>query len=186
MRRSVPFIALVLVLSACGLSGCGAVQRNGSGLLAEGADAPDFMAVDQDGEVQQLRLLRRNRPVVLFFYPRDGTPGCTAEACAFRDAWDRLQATGAIVVGVSTDEPATHARFAQEHELPFPLLSDPDGRVLRLYGVPSLLGMAARVTYVVDAEGRIARVFPDVDPAVHVDEVLAALSELRAAPVATE
>jgi peroxiredoxin Q/BCP len=181
MQSASRWIVLALMLSACG-----AAQRGGAGLLAEGAEAPDFMAVDQDGEVQQLRLLRRNRPVVLFFYPRDGTPGCTAEACAFRDAWDRMQEAGAIVVGVSTDEVATHARFAREHELPFPLLSDPDGRVLRLYGVPTLLGMAARVTYIVDAEGRIAGVFPDVDPAIHVDEVLAVLSELSARDVASQ
>lgn len=161
------------------LSACGAPQQGGAGgLLSPGDPAPDFMAQDQAGEVRQLRILNRDRPVVLFFYPRDGTPGCTAEACAFRDAWDRLQSTGAIVVGVSTDDVPSHARFAAEHELPFPLLSDPDGRVLRLYGVPSRLGMAARVTYVIDPEGRVARVFPEVDPAVHADEVLEALASL--------
>jgi peroxiredoxin Q/BCP len=156
------------------LASCAGVQRGG--LLAEGTIAPDFLAMDQQGEVRSLRLIARRRPVVLFFYPRDGTPGCTQEACAFRDAWDRLQATGAIVVGVSTDDVESHASFADEHELPFPLLSDPDGAVLRRYGVPSALGMSARVTFVIDAEGRITRVFPDVDPAVHVDEVLAALT----------
>lgn len=165
---------LVLFLAACG-----APQQGGAGgLLQEGQEAPDFMAMDQSGDVRQLRILNRDRPVVLFFYPRDGTPGCTTEACAFRDAWDRLQSTGAIVVGVSTDDVDSHARFATEHELPFPLLSDPDGNVLRLYGVPSRLGMAARVTYVIAPDGRIARVFPEVDPAVHADEVLAVLETL--------
>lgn len=172
-RVSILFVALLL-------AACGAPQAGGSGgLLQVGNEAPDFMAMDQAGEVRQLRILNRDRPVVLFFYPRDGTPGCTAEACAFRDAWDRLQSTGAIVVGVSTDDVDSHARFAAEHELPFPLLSDPDGNVLRSYGVPSRLGMAARVTYVIGADGRIAHVFPDVDPAVHADEVIEALSSGR-------
>jgi peroxiredoxin Q/BCP len=168
MRAS--FVALSLVL----LGACGSPQRS-STLLREGAEAPDFMALDQEGRVRQLSLLGRRRQVVLFFYPRDGTPGCTREACAFRDSWDRLQASGAVVIGVSTDDVASHRRFADEHDLPFPLLADPDGEILRMYGVPSALGMAARVTFVIDREGRIERVFPEVDPAVHVDEVLAAL-----------
>lgn len=173
MKRAIGSLLFLAVVA------CGAPQQGGpGGLLEPGTPAPDFMAQDQNGEVRQLRILNRDRPVVLFFYPRDGTPGCTREACAFRDAWDRLQATGAIVVGVSTDDVESHARFASEHELPFPLLSDPDGHVLRAYGVPSRLGMAARVTYVIGADGRIARVFPEVDPAVHADEVIAALSEL--------
>ena len=169
---------IIVSLAALLAVGCGAAVRNGA-LLSEGAPAPDFMALDQEGEVRQLSLLRRRGPAVLFFYPRDGTPGCTEEACAFRDAWDRLEASGAAVIGVSTDAVDRHARFAEEHALPFPLLSDPDGEVLARYGVPSALGMAARVTFVIDADGRVARVFEAVDPAVHVDEVLAALRALE-------
>jgi peroxiredoxin Q/BCP len=108
------------------------------------------------------------------FFIRATAPGCTREACAFRDA-DRLRESGAVVIGVSTDDVRSHARFAEEHDLPFPLLADPDGNVLRLYGVPTALGMAARVTFVIGRDARIDRVFPDVDPAVHVDEVLAAV-----------
>ena len=163
--------------------GCGGtVQRpdGGEGLLGEGDAAPDFVARDQDGEVRQLSALRRGRAAVLFFYPRDGTPGCTEEACAFRDAWDRLQAGGAVVIGVSTDEVGAHREFAEEHGLPFPLLADPAGEILARYGVPTRLGMAARVTFVVAPDGRIARVFEDVDPAVHVDEVLAVLERFEA------
>ena len=169
-RRSIA-LAMFLV-------GCGGAQATGPAFLAQGDVAPDFMALDQHGEVRQLHLLRRRRPLVLFFYPRDGTPGCTEEACAFRDAWDRLQSSGAVVVGVSTDGVEAHRAFAEEHGLPFPLLSDPEGRVLERYGVPSALGMAARVTYVIDREGRIARVYPDVDPAVHVTEVLSVIESL--------
>jgi peroxiredoxin Q/BCP len=176
MMRTMRRVLLPLLLLASGA--CGAAQRPAGGLLRVGATAPDFMALDQDGRVRQLRLLNRRRPVVLFFYPHDGTPGCTQEACAFRDAWDRLEATGAIVVGVSTDDPAEHARFAREHELQFPLLSDPEGEVLSRYGVPSLMGMSARVTFIIDREGRVARVYPDVDPGVHAEEILEALASL--------
>lgn len=148
-------------------------------MLARGDVAPDFMALDQNGEVRQLHLVRRRRPMVLFFYPRDGTPGCTEEACAFRDAWDRLQQSGAAVVGVSTDDVRAHRAFAEEHSLPFPLLSDPEGDALERYGVPSMLGLAARVTFVIDRDGRVARTFENVDPAVHLTEVLDALESLE-------
>lgn len=151
-------------------------------MVQVGDEAPDFVAMDQHGQVRQLRMIRRDRPLVLFFYPRDGTPGCTAEACAFRDAWDRLESAGAVVVGVSTDDVESHRQFAEEHGLSFPLLADPAGEVLERYGVPSRLGMAARVTFVIDPRGRIARVFEDVDPAVHVDEVVETLLELGPPP----
>lgn len=178
MRRALVPLWLSLALA------CGAAQSgdSGAGLLSEGDPAPDFVAMDQSGRVRQLRMLRRDRPMVLFFYPRDGTPGCTAEACAFRDAWDRIEATGAIVVGVSTDDVESHRAFAEEHELTFPLLADPAGEILERYGVPSRMGLSARVTFVIDRQGRIARVFDDVDPAIHVDEVVETLLELGAPP----
>ena len=183
MRGIGASLALALLLGAgafgWGAAGCGGAVRRpdgGEGLLRAGDVAPDFVAQDQRGEVQRLSTLRRGRPLVLFFYPRDGTPGCTEEACAFRDAWDRLQAGGALVVGVSTDEVGAHRAFAEEHALPFPLLADPAGEVLERYGVPSRMGLAARVTFVVAPDGRVARVFEDVDPAIHVDEVLAVLA----------
>lgn len=139
--------------------------------------AADFSAQDQSGEEVSLTSLR-GEPVVLYFYPRDATPGCTVEACAFRDAWDRLQATGARVIGVSTDDVASHAAFAEEHQLPFSLLADEDGSIAASYGVAVMAGYAARTTFIIDADGVIRRVFENVDPAVHVDEVLATLAEL--------
>ncbi len=172
-------LALSLFLT---LLGCGAAAPPGplgGRLLREGEPAPDFLALDQHGEARQLHLLRRRRPMVLFFYPRDGSPGCTEEACAFRDAWTQLEASGAVVVGVSSDDVRAHARFAEEHALPFPLLSDPDGEARARYGVPDLLGMSARVTFVIDRAGVIARVFPAVDPGVHAAEVIEALATLR-------
>ena len=168
-----------LVTLALALGACGGATSAAPSLLARGAEAPDFMALDQDGNVRQLHLLRRRRPLVLFFYPRDGSPGCTEEACAFRDAWQRLESAGAVVVGVSMDGVDAHRRFAEEHELPFVLLSDPDGEALARYGVPSAVGLAARVTFVIDRRGRVARVYPNVDPAVHVSEVVAELERLE-------
>ena len=115
---------------------------------------------------------------MLYFYPKDGTPGCTREACAFRDSWQRIQASGAVILGVSRDSSSSHRGFAVEHQLPFALLSDENGVIANAYGVHSFLGMNSRVTCLIDRSGRVARVFADVDPAVHANEVLRAIAEL--------
>lgn len=163
-------LALIFALS---LSACGA---NAAPTEAH-QRAAEFSAQDQSGEVVSLSSLS-GAPVVLYFYPRDATPGCTVEACAFRDAWDRLQATGARVLGVSTDNVESHRTFAEEHQLPFSLLADEDGAIAASYGVAVMAGYAARTTFIIDGSGVIRRVFENVDPAVHVDEVLATLAEL--------
>jgi peroxiredoxin Q/BCP len=169
-----------LLAAALALAGCGAAETGARrGLLEVGEEAPDFMALDQTGRVRQLRLLRRRRAAVVFFYPRDGTPGCTEEACAFRDAWDRIDEAGATVVGISADSPQSHAAFADGHELQFTLLSDPDGEIMARYGVPSMLGLAARVTFLIGSDGRVARVYPNVDPGVHVEQILRDLAEVE-------
>jgi peroxiredoxin Q/BCP len=118
--------------------------------------------------------------VVLYFYPRDATPGCTREACAFRDAWSRFEAANAVVVGVSTDDSESHAEFASEHELPFPLLADTDERIADAYGVAVRLGFAQRMTFLIDPQGRVRHVFESVDPGVHADEVLEVIAQLAA------
>jgi peroxiredoxin Q/BCP len=162
-------IAVALVLApACATSAGG-----GSQLLTVGSAAPAFSAPDQTGTVRSLAELG-GRPAVLFFYPKDGTPGCTAEACAFRNAWQRYEKAGVAVVGISTDDVAAHAAFAQQHQLPFPLLADTDAAIARAYGVDVTFRMAKRVSFLVGADGKIVRVFPDVDPGVHAEEVLAA------------
>jgi peroxiredoxin Q/BCP len=138
------------------------------------------MLQDQTGRVRTLAEFR-GHPVVLYYYPRDATPGCTREACGFRDAWDRLQAAGAVVLGASTDDVVSHQRFATDQQLPFPLLADLDGRVAQQLGVPMRMGMTGRITFLIDGEGTVRRVFENVDPAVHADEVLAAIAELPAA-----
>lgn len=182
MRRSLVVIAALL--AACGGSqqtssgeSAPAQAQQREGLVPVGEPAPPFMLQDQTGRVRQLSEYR-GHPIVLYFYPRDATPGCTAEACAFRDAWDRLQSTGAIVLGVSTDDVESHRRFHEEHQLPFELLADLDGRVAQQYGVPMRMGMTARVTFLIDEEGVVRHVWEDVDPGVHADEVIAQIDEL--------
>ena len=170
---------LVALLLSLGLVACAEVKRpdGGTGLLAPKDRAPAFSAPDQNGKTRTLAEFA-GRPVVLFFYPRDGTPGCTKEACAFRDKWSKLEASGAVVIGVSRDSVEKHRAFAEEHKLQFPLLSDDDGAMCRSYGVNTTLGMASRVTFIIDRSGTIARTFADVSPATHADEVLAAVAAL--------
>lgn len=166
---------LPLVLSLLGaLLACGGAQTE----PRTGERAPEFEALDHTGASRTLGE-HAGKIVVLYFYPRDATPGCTAEACAFRDAWDRMQAAGAVVLGVSTDDVDSHRAFVEEHQLPFALLADTDGRIAQSYGVPVRMNFAKRMTFVIDGEGRIRRIFEEVDPAVHVDEVLAVIDELR-------
>ncbi len=161
-------LALVLVASACG---------GGAELLDVGTAAPDRPLRDQTGTERRLSEFR-GRPLVVYFYPKDATPGCTREACAFRDAWNRYEAANVAIVGVSTDDVASHAAFAREHQLPFPLLADTEGALADDFGVPRRLGMASRVTFVLDAEGVVRAQFRDVDPGVHADEVLGEIERL--------
>lgn len=148
------------------------------GLLAEGAPAPDFSVPDQTGAARTLAA-ERGHPVVLYFYPRDATPGCTVEACGFRDAWARYEAVGAQVLGVSIDDVESHRAFAAEHELPFPLLADTEAVVADAYGVSHDAGYMQRVTFLIGSDGTIARVYPSVDPGVHADELLEAIATLE-------
>jgi peroxiredoxin Q/BCP len=147
----------------------------------EGEPAPDFRLPADDGKTYALKDLR-GKKVVLYFYPKDDTPGCTKEACSFRDNLSRVRSKGAIVLGVSKDDLESHAKFREKYSLSFPLLSDPEGKVLNAYGVwkeKSLYGRTfmgiERTTFVIDEGGRIQKVFPRVKVDGHVDEVLAAL-----------
>jgi peroxiredoxin Q/BCP len=164
-------VAAAAVMAACG----GPVKRpdGGVGLLPIGSPAPDVSGRDLSGRVVRLADVRGARAVV-YFYPKDETPGCTKEACAFRDTAARYDAAHVTVFGVSRDSQESHDGFARSHQLPFPLVADPDGVIARAYGVGSTLGMDARVSFLVGADGKIERVWPDVDPAVHADEVLSA------------
>ena len=150
-------------------------------MVEEGKVAPDFELRSDAGETVRLSSLR-GRPVVLYFYPRDDTPGCTTEACEFRDAYDEFRRRGVEILGVSPDAEASHRKFKAKHELPFTLLSDPDHETAEAYGVwkekrrygRTYMGVE-RSTFVIDADGKVTKALPRVDPQTHADEVLAAL-----------
>ena len=151
----------------------------------EGSTAPDFTAVAHDGTTVKLSAFK-GRPVVLYFYPKDDTPGCTVEACGFRDAHAQFGRHKAVVLGVSPDSPKSHGKFRTKFKLPFTLLADERHELAEKYGAwreKSMYGKAfmgiARSTFVIDAAGRIAKVFTGVKPEGHDREVLAAVAALR-------
>lgn len=149
--------------------------------LQAGIPAPDFTLLDETGEPRRLSDYR-GKAVVLYFYPKDDTPGCTTEACAFRDDYSAYDAAGVVILGVSPDNPKSHAKFKAKYNLPFTLLADEEHAVCQTYGVwgrKKYMGReydgVFRTTFVIDAQGSIVRVFEDVKPAGHSAEVLAAL-----------
>jgi len=143
--------------------------------LGAGAAAPDVTFALHTGEKLALSSLR-GKPVVVYFYPKDDTPGCTVEAQEIRDLYGELKQSGAIVIGVSTDAQDSHRAFAEKHALPFLLASDQQGELAKAFGVPLKNGRATRVSFVIGADGRIKRSFPQVTPKGHAAELLAALS----------
>jgi thioredoxin-dependent peroxiredoxin len=152
-------------------------------MLKEGDKAPDFTAKDQDGKDIKLSDLKGQR-VVLYFYPKDDTPGCTKEACSFRDADDIYRSKGIKVLGVSTDDEKSHQKFISKYQLPFDLLADTDKKIVNEYGVwgeKSMYGKkymgTNRKTFLIDEDGNIAKIFDKVDVTAHADEVLEAFGE---------
>jgi peroxiredoxin Q/BCP len=145
-----------------------------------GDEAPDFELLDRSGRAVRLRDYRGKQPVVLYFYPKDDTPGCTKEACSFRDQYEEFQRLGAEVIGVSSDSPESHARFVQKYELPFRLLSDRGGAARKAYGVPATMWLIpGRVTFVIDTAGVVRHVFNSQAQATrHVSEALDVLRAL--------
>jgi peroxiredoxin Q/BCP len=150
-----------------------------------GDPAPGFELKDQVGELHSLEDYR-DQWVALYFYPKDGTPGCTTEACEFRDDIFKYRRLGAQVVGISLDDTESHRKFAEKHGLPFPLLADTEGDTAAAYGVKSRflgLTMAKRETFLIDPDGNIAKHYEDVDPDTHSSELLADLSKLTGKPI---
>jgi len=146
-----------------------------------GEQAPELALKDAAGNTFRLSDHRGRSPVVLFFYPKDNTYVCTREACAFRDRYEEFRTLGAVVVGISDDDEASHQRFADSHALPYPLLSDPGGAARKAFGATGPFGwMKARVTFVIDREGRVLHLVRDrLRAQVHVDEALEALRAQR-------
>jgi peroxiredoxin Q/BCP len=143
--------------------------------------APDFSLPASDGRTIALSDYKGKSEVVLFFYPKDDSPACTAEACSFRDSHETFLEAGAVVIGVSSDSDGSHQAFAGKHRLPFPLLSDPKGALRTLYGVPKTLGLIpGRVTYLIDRQGIVRQIFSaQLRPLSHIKEALKALEEIR-------
>jgi len=151
-------------------------------VVEEGAPAPDFELTSDSGDVVKLSSLR-GKQVVLYFYPKDDTPGCTTQACGIRDAYGEFERAGAVVLGVSPDNEKSHVKFKKKFELPFTLLADTDHAVSEAYGVwgeKSYMGKTymgvERSTFVIGADGNVKKVMRKVKPATHADDVLAALA----------
>jgi peroxiredoxin Q/BCP len=151
-------------------------------VVEEGKPAPDFSLTSDTGERISLASLR-GKPVVLYFYPKDDTPGCTVQACGIRDSWSEFERRGAVVLGISPDGVASHVKFKQKYALPFPLLADTGHEVAEAYGIwveKSMLGKTymgiERSTFVIAPDGTVSKVLRKVKPDKHTDDVLAALA----------
>jgi peroxiredoxin Q/BCP len=158
-------------------------------LLKEGQIAPPFTTQMITGENEAPMSLAdfHSKKVVLYFYPKDETSGCTKEACAFRDGYSRFTNAGLVVLGCSVDSADAHKDFIRKNSLPFPLLLDPDKKIAKAYGAANgipILGLDRRITYVIDENGKIIKVYPNVDPSTHAIEILNDLGVANAAPAA--
>jgi len=169
------FLLLILIL-VMGLFGTSSASD-----IEEGMPAPSFDLLDQNEASHHLDNYQ-SKWVVLYFYPKDDTPGCTKEACEFRDDIAILQNLNVVVLGVSVDSTKSHAKFAEKYSLQFPLLSDPNGKVAKQYGSLTSLGplkIAKRHTFIIDPNGDVAKIYRKVKPDVHSDEVIADIKELQ-------
>ena len=149
--------------------------------LKEGDVAPAFTATTNGGQTISLSDFK-GKSVILYFYPKDDTPGCTKEACSFRDRWDDFKKRGAVILGVSTDKVKSHNKFVDKYKLPFTLLADEDKKIVQAYGVwgpQTFMGIkytgTSRATFLIGPDGTIKKIWPKVKPAEHAEEVLAAL-----------
>ena len=163
--------ALVLLISK---------QSEAASVPTPGETAPGFRLIDQNGEIKKLSDFS-GQWVVLYFYPKDDTPGCTKEACAFRDDLASLEKLGAKVVGISVDDSASHAKFAAKYHLPFPLLADEDGKVAESYGALTnlfVVKIAKRYTFLIDPKGKISKGYLSIDTSRHSQEIVDDLKKL--------
>ena len=152
-----------------------------SDILNEGDQAPDFTLPDQD-EVDRTLSDYRGQKVVVYFYPKDGTPGCTKEACGLRDSYDEFQTANIVILGISYDDAESHRNFRDKYDLPFTLLSDSKKKVSKLYGTKGIYPLAIRRSFLIDEEGRIIKIIKDVDVTSHNQDVLRYFREAAAQP----
>lgn len=148
--------------------------------IEKGEKAPHFQLKDQDGKEFDSKTVVGKKPVVIYFYPKDFTPGCTKEACNFRDSYEDFKEAGAEVIGISNDSEKSHAKFAKKHKLPFVLLSDSNGKVRKKFGIKkSLLGLVpGRETFVINADGNVVFKFNSLDASKHMDKALNAVKKI--------
>src|SRR5579885_1420774 len=181
MRLALTILGLALIVVAGVIPLLMSPGKAEAALLKQGEEAPQFSTQMVLGDqVQPVKLSDfRGKTVILYFYPKDDTPGCTKEACAFRDGYARFQQAGIVVLGCSIQSADSHKAFIKKYSIPFPLLLDPDKKIATAYGAANgipVLGLDGRITYVIDGEGRIAKVYPKVDPSKHAKEILQALN----------
>jgi peroxiredoxin Q/BCP len=146
--------------------------------LTSGEKAPDFAAKNQDGKVIHLSDFK-GKPVIIYFYPKDDTPGCTKEACNFRDEYSKFQSLGAVVLGVSRQNESSHKAFKSKYHLPFDLLADTDGKLAQSFGIAAMpvVGFLKRESVLIGSDGKVIRFYPDVDPATHTATVIQDLED---------
>ena len=148
--------------------------------IEKGEKVPHFQLKDQDGNEFDSKTVVGKKPVVIYFYPKDFTPGCTKEACSFRDSYEDFKEAGAEVIGISNDSEKSHAKFAKKHKLPFVLLSDSNGKIRKKFGIKkSLLGLVpGRETFVINAEGNVMFKFNSLDASKHMNKALNAVKKI--------
>jgi peroxiredoxin Q/BCP len=183
MRRVLIAAAAIVTVTILALM----PRRARAGMPQEGQAAPDFHSqMVYGGQIRPIKLADyKGSKLVLYFYPKDNTPGCTKEACAFRDGFEKFKAAGVFILGCSVDSAQSHVAFIQKYSLPFPLLLDPDKRIATAYGAANgipILGLNRRITFVIDEHGKIIKVYPAVDPSTNATEII---QSYAAAPRAT-
>jgi peroxiredoxin Q/BCP len=184
MRWIIPIAALIAVAVFIALR----PRRSEAAMAQEGQPAPDFQGqMVYGGQIRPIKLSDyKGYKLVLYFYPKDNTPGCTKEACAFRDGFRQFKAAGVYILGCSVDSAQSHTAFIQKYNLPFPLLLDPDKKIATAYGAANgipILGLNRRITFVIDEQGKILKVYPEVDPSKNPGEILKAYAaKPRATP----
>lgn len=173
---------IAIILAFCFLFILFALNSHAASKLPKVGDtAPTFSLVDQSGKIRKLEDYL-GKWVVLYFYPKDDTPGCTKEACSFRDDLKQLEKLGAQIIGVSVDDSESHAKFASKYHLPFPLLADQDAKVAESYGAVNnllIIKIAKRYTFLIDPSGKIARVYLDIDTSRHSQEIIDDLKKYK-------
>ena len=175
MKKIKLLLVIVGIVNSLILASCGGNAEN----LKVGMTAPNFTLQDSDGNTYTLSEYKDKSPVVLYFYPKANTPGCTTEACGIRDNWDKFKENNITVLGISVDSKDAIKDFIKDHNLNFPLLSDNTKQVCKEYGVLNNLGVASRITFIVDKEGKIADIIRNVDVSTHADDVLKIAMKLK-------